>query len=213
MANIILDVDGTLWDSTAEVAVSWNEALQAFPKVQRRVTGEELKGLFGRPTSEIFEMVFTELSEQERERAEKACTENEHKHMNTAPCVVFDGVKEGLEKLSEEHSLFIVSNCLSGYIEAFLRNTGLSPYISDHLCFGDTGRAKGENILQIMRENELTSAVYVGDTAGDCTASKAANVPFVFASYGFGNVEKADVVIEEFGDLLKIDYENLTRPQ
>ena len=43
MEAIIFDVDGTLWDSTKEVAVAWNDALEKETKVKRRVTQEELK--------------------------------------------------------------------------------------------------------------------------------------------------------------------------
>ncbi|MFC7666362.1 HAD family hydrolase [Hymenobacter humi] len=34
--------------------------------------------------------------------------------------------------------------------------------------------------------------MYVGDTPGDLAASRAAEVPFIFATYGFGRVEAAE---------------------
>ena len=53
MEAIIFDVDGTLWDSTDEVAVSWNEALKRETELRRKVTAEELKKEFGKPLEEI----------------------------------------------------------------------------------------------------------------------------------------------------------------
>lgn len=54
---------------------------------------------------------------------------------------------------------------------------------------GRTQLTKGENISLVIKRNGIDSAFYVGDTIGDQIASKDANVPFVFAEYGFGNTE------------------------
>ena len=47
-------------------------------------------------------------------------------------------------------------------------------------------------------------AVYIGDTQGDADACKEADVPFVFAEYGFGTVKEADNTIQAFSDLLSL---------
>ena len=36
----------------------------------------------------------------------------------------------------KKNSSFIVSNCQAGYIEVFLEDTGLAPYVKDHLPLG-----------------------------------------------------------------------------
>ena len=43
-----------------------------------------------------------------------------------------------------------------------------------------------------------------GDTFGDYQACQEAEVPFVFASYGFGQVDTPDYVIEKPMDLLTL---------
>ena len=58
--------------------------------------------------------------------------------------------------------------------------------------------------MKITRDYHLTSPVYVGDTLGDYQACRKAGVPFVFASYGFGQVETPDYRIEKPLDLLNI---------
>jgi phosphoglycolate phosphatase len=63
---------------------------------------------------------------------------------------------------------------------------------------------KGDNIQKIIQDYKLSSPVYVGDTAGDYNASKQAGLPFVFASYGFGNVENPDYTISELKDLISL---------
>ena len=49
-----------------------------------------------------------------------------------------------------------------------------------------------------MSEHGITDAVYIGDTQGDADACKEADVPFVFAEYGFGSVKEADNTIRHF---------------
>ena len=103
--------------------------------------------------------------------------------------------------LAEKYPLFIVSNCQCGYIEVLLKTTGLGPYIKDHLCFGETQVSKGETMRMLVERNNLKSPVYIGDTQGDADACKAADVPFIFAEYGFGEVPSANRRIREFSEL------------
>ena len=55
-----------------------------------------------------------------------------------------------------------------------------------------------------MERNGFQSAVYVGDTQGDCDASAFAGIPFVFCEYGFGNVDRYDYKIQKFSELLEL---------
>ena len=93
-------------------------------------------------------------------------------------------------------------------VEQFLRKTQLEAYIKDIECFGNTGKNKGENIRLLVKRNSLKAPVYIGDTKGDCDASKEAGVPFIFASYGFGNVIEYEyeyaAKIGEMKDLLTL---------
>ena len=85
-----------------------------------------------------------------------------------------------------------------------MRKTGLGAYITDKECYGDTGKNKDENIRLVVERNHLKHPVYVGDTQGDCDAAASAGVPFVFASYGFGQADHADAVIHSFDELLEL---------
>ena len=118
--------------------------------------------------------------------------------------VLFADLEKTLQQLKENYRLFIVSNCQAGYIEVFLETSGLGSYFEGHLCPGDTGNAKADNICKIIQEYHLKAPVYVGDTLGDFNATKTAGIPFVFASYGFGQVPSPDYTIHCPGDLLNI---------
>lgn len=204
MEAIIFDVDGTLWDSTKEVEVAWNDALEKETKVKRRVTQEELKKEFGKPLEEIMADLFVELTKEEQLKLSKVLFRHQNKWMETAPCKVYEGVPEVLRKLAQTYKICIVSNCQEGYIEAFLKNTDLQDVITDHTCPGDTGRLKAENIRIIMERNHIREAVYVGDTQGDADACQKAGVPMIYAAYGFGEVEGEYPTIREFRELLQI---------
>ncbi|HIR26500.1 MAG TPA: HAD family hydrolase [Candidatus Choladousia intestinigallinarum] len=205
MDSFILDVDGTLWDSTPIVARAWTKALEE-GGCEREVTQEELKGLFGKTMKVIGEELLPEESQERRQELMDLCCRYEHEYLTADPCrICYPGVLDVIPKLAESHRVLIVSNCQSGYIELFLEKTGLGPWITDFECYGNTKKNKGENIRAIVERNRLESPVYVGDTQGDRQAAGEAGVPFVWASYGFGTPENWDKKIKEFSELLKWD--------
>lgn len=203
--GVILDVDGTLWDSTGIVAGSWTRAVRECGYRGVTVTAEQLKGLFGLTMDVIAQRLLPQLTAQEQRQVMELCCEYEHRDLSENECrICYPGVICTIRELSETVPLFIVSNCQSGYIELFLEKTGLGPYITDTECFGNTGKGKAENIRLVAERSHLRSPVYVGDTQGDCDASRAAGVPFVYASYGFGRPDHRDYEIREFSELRKL---------
>ncbi len=196
--SIIFDVDGTLWDSVPVVAVGWNKALHSFPEsASVTVTEDTLRGLFGKTVEDIGHALLDGLASEEKQaEIMEACFPAEEEALEETPPAPYEGVPEMFRILSEKYKLFIVSNCQAGYIECFLRLTGLGGYITDHVCPGDTGNAKAANIRLMVEKHDLKSAIYVGDIEGDHIASTEAGVPFVHAAYGFGEVAEPDAVIQ-----------------
>lgn len=206
--GLILDVDGTLWDSTPIVASAWTKAVRKNGCEGLTITADMLRQLFGKTMNVIADMLLPELPAEERYRIMDVCCEYEHKALAEDECnICYTGVVDTIRTLSEKLPLFIVSNCQSGYIELFLEKTGLSSCIKDIECFGNTGKKKSENMLLLMERNHLMHPIYVGDTQGDREASYEAGIPFIFASYGFGSVEDKKGQINTFSELLTLIQE------
>ena len=201
--SLILDIDGTLWDSTGIVADAWNDVVRSRPDVPVRFTPQRLKELFGKTLDRIADLSFPFLEPEDRYELIRICCEREHESIRaSSQDILYPGVRETVRELSGICPLFIVSNCQAGYIELFLEKTGLGPCIRDFECPGYTGLEKGPNIRLVADRNHLCSPVYVGDTSGDQKACAAAGIPFCHASYGFGYAEAPEYTIGQFSDLL-----------
>ena len=85
-----------------------------------------------------------------------------------------------------------------------MEKMGLTHLIRGHLCFGDTGTEKGQTILELMRRHGMTEAVYIGDTQGDYEATLVAEIPFIWAAYGFGNPTGYVARVEDIRQLPQI---------
>lgn len=204
MDSIIFDVDGTLWDSTEIVAQSWTEYLQEEEGIDMEITASRLMTLFGQLLPDIARQLFPGLEKAEQLRVIDGCCQAEHRALFKKSAPLYPQLENTLKELSARFPLFIVSNCQAGYIEVFLESTGLGHYFKGHLCPGDTGLAKAENIRKVAEDFGLLSPVYVGDTMGDYEACQKAGVPFIFASYGFGEVPDSPLSIRTPADLLSI---------
>jgi len=202
--GILFDVDGTIWDSTGVVTEAWNKALADTGHGDIQVTSDRLKGLFGLPMMDIIKDILPNADIDELKQFETVCYKYEENFIKEKAGSVYGNIGEVIKKLADKYKVFIVSNCQSGYIELVIDHLGLEEYITDHVCPGDSGLLKAENILLMCEKHNLKKPVYVGDTQMDANACEKAGVPMVFASYGFGEVEKCAAVINEPNELLNI---------
>ncbi len=196
--GIIFDMDGTLWDSAENVARSWDIACG-----EECFTKSDIMGVMGQTMDKIAERFFPEKNEEDRTAILTRCCEVENEYLREHGGEIYANTEKTLRALAKATRLFIVSNCQSGYIEAFLDFYKLGGLITDKLCWGDTGLQKSENIRLIIERNGLTKALYVGDTQTDCDSAYAAGAGFAYASYGFGTADRYDMKLEDISDLVK----------
>ncbi len=199
--GIIFDMDGTLWDSAEGVAKSWSKVVAKEYDKGRVITTEEIKSVMGKTMDVIASILFPKVEEKARMALLERCCREENAYLQEHGGRLYEDLEETLQKLSERYPLYIVSNCQSGYIEAFLAHYGFEAYFEDIECFGNNGQKKGENIRNVVRRNELTHAVYVGDIQGDYDASMEAGVKFIHAAYGFGTIAQQVPAIQRFSEL------------
>ena len=204
--SLILDIDGTLWDSRVLVAEGWNAQLRAEGLEHLCVTAEGLTPLFGKTQQELADIMFASLPETERMPLMERCMDREQRYLEENACDVgYPEVCATLEKLAEDHRLFIVSNCEKGFPEICMEKMGFAQLISGHLCYGDTRTCKGETILKLMADHGISSACYIGDTQGDADAAALAGIPFVYCAYGVCQVKQYWKSIDSFKELLEKD--------
>jgi phosphoglycolate phosphatase len=187
--SIIFDLDGTLWDSTESVAVAWQTTKQRVGYVKEDITPQIVASICGMTYDEIFEKLFPYLDTEQRMNFQLLCSKMELEVLAERGGKLYPHLEETLKYLAKKYKLFIVSNCQSGYIEIFLNTSKLGQYFSGHQCYGTKNQPKAENIKDIVNEHELKAPVYIGDTQGDYNSSAKAGVPFIFAAYGFAEVE------------------------
>ena len=199
---LIFDIDGTLWDSRALVAEGYNIQLRKEGLAHLCVTAEDLKPLFGKVMTEIADAILATVPAPERYAIMDRCMETENRYLEQNPCHIgYEGIRETMEALSGQYRLFIVSNAQCSYPELCIEKLGLGDLIEGHLCFGDTGTSKGKTIRTLMERHNIESAVYIGDTQGDYEATLEAEVPFIWAAYGFGTPAHWDAKIDRFSQL------------
>ena len=198
--GIIFDVDGTLWDSTGLVAEAWNPVFEKHGFAPF-LTSDILKKEFGKPLPVILEDLLPEYPEDDRLAMLDELYAVENEILETTPPAPYQGLEDALKALWGQIPLFIVSNCQAGYIETFLAATGFEGYFEDHLCPGDTGKLKADNIRAIIDKHGLTNPAYLGDIQADCDASREAGAAFLWAAYGFGYVEEPDAEVPDISAL------------
>ena len=199
--SIIFDLDGTLWDSVDEIVVTWNSVIERYPGIRPPITRTEQESVMGLQMDDIAQRLFPKESAARQTALMAECVAAENDFLYKHGATLYPLLRETLQELKRRYSLYIVSNCQSGYIEAFLHAHQLEPLFDGFLCYGDTGRGKADNISEVVRRYGLKDPVYVGDTLGDAQAAEAAGVPFIFARYGFGHVEHYAAAVDSFQEL------------
>ena len=197
-AGVIFDLDGTLWDSTYVITPAWDRVLS---QAGRHVTRDDMASVMGMTDREIGAALLPELDGDASTALVRIASREEVPAIRRYGGMLYPGVADTLRKLSEDDNLFIVSNCMDGYIQAFLYAHSMGPYFRDYACLDFPAQDKASNIRAICEKYALKQAVYVGDTASDGRAARLAGLPFIHAAYGFGKTDDADGVLHTFSEL------------
>jgi phosphoglycolate phosphatase len=203
--SIIFDLDGTLWDSTGNVAKAWQKAKEEVDYISLDFTKDVIRSITGMTYKAIFEKLLPDLTDEKREAFKAIASKYELDVLHTLGGELYPKLDETLKYLLANYKLYIVSNCQSGYIEVFFKISGMEHYFLGHQCYGTKSLPKSENIKDIVKDHNLKSPVYIGDTMGDYNAATTAGVPFIFAAYGFGVVNEDQIAtVQEFKELRDI---------
>ena len=200
---IIFDMDGTLWDSADNVAVSWNMAMKQFGYEREPINEADMQRVMGKTMDKIAEILFDKVEGEERAALLELACKVENDYLREHGGVLYPEIRSTMEQLKENYRLFIVSNCQAGYIEAFLDYYQFHDLVEDIECFGNNDKPKWDNIALICERNGVAKedAVYVGDIQGDYDASRKAGVKFIHAAYGFGMIDAEVPKIQTFAEL------------
>ena len=199
---LLFDLDGTLWDSAAPVTAAWNEVFQREDPSLPLLTPDDIYGVMGMTMQEIGETLYPSWHSPSRKAIFDECCTYEVEYLRSHCGVLYPDFRPVLESLrAEGYELAVVSNCQTGYIDAFLASSGAADLFLDYEEWQRTGLVKGENIRLVMSRNGYSKGFYIGDTEKDREAALLARIPFIHAAYGFGKVKSADGVIRSLRDL------------
>lgn len=204
--SIIFDLDGTLWTTIDSCVKALADVKNKHNDIIYDISAKMVKDSMGKPFDENVKTYYGYLNKEKAIKYAKEAFANNAKNLSENGGTLFPQTSDTIKKLAKNFQLYIVSNCMEDYMQAFLNSSGLKEYFCDYESHERTGLSKGENIKLVMERNHLKNVIYVGDTIGDKIASDYAGIPFAYASYGFGEVEEYDYKLKEFSDLLTIVY-------
>jgi phosphoglycolate phosphatase len=200
---IIFDLYGTLWYATIACSMAWNKSFEQCGYLNR-IDRKSIKKISGSPLDIVLDQYFAFINKKDYGKIIELYKKNEPVFMENIGGRLFPNERDTLNKLCKNKKLFIVSNCLKGYIENFIMKKKLSKVFIGYKSSGETGHQKGENIKEIIKEYKLKGPIYAGDTQLDYEASKDNNIPFIYARYGFGKVEDVKYEIKNIKELLEV---------
>jgi phosphoglycolate phosphatase len=205
------DLDGTLFDTSADLAAALNHALAQLGRPPLPV--EAVKPMIGRGARFMLEQGLTASGGGDPDLLARSYLEllafyDENIARSTRP---FPGLSEALDALEARGAkVAIVTNKAENLAVKLVTELAL-----DHrfacLIGGDTlgpdkRKPSPEGIHEMIRRCGGGRAAFVGDSIFDVQAARAAGIPSIAVSFGFlaGPVEAlgADAVIDHFAELL-----------
>ena len=98
---VIFDLDGTLWNSSANVAASWNVVIEQELGKPNALTGADILQYMGLTMTEIADLHFGFLPPEQRYDLSHKCEVFENGYITEHGGRLFEGVEENLKKLKD----------------------------------------------------------------------------------------------------------------
>jgi phosphoglycolate phosphatase len=204
---IICDLDGTLIDTSRDIANALNYALRSLGLGS--FTVEDTKKMVGEGITRLIEKLIGDEKREERDVAIQKFLGYYSQHL-VDYSEVYPKVKETLAKLNE-YKKAVISNKREHLSQKILDRLDLLKYF-DIVVGSDTTSEKKPSALPIMyvlTKLKVNSheALIVGDSNFDIEAGKKAGIHTVAVTYGYREKQylvNADYIIDTFDNLLAI---------
>ena len=209
---IILDFDGTLGDTRANIVLTMRRTLV---RLGYAVPDENtIAATIGVPLEKGFEQMLPGISLDDVALCARTYREIFEKCRKELVPNLFPHVIETLDALKEAgYVLTIASSRSYGSLKEFLQEMGIAPYISYVLGANSVTHAKPhpEPVLKTMADMDFTAdeTLVVGDMPVDIQMGKGAGARTCAVTYGNASREEliaagADYVIDDFSELTGI---------
>jgi phosphoglycolate phosphatase len=210
------DLDGTLLDSSFELAASLNHALSTIGRPP--FDPEQVKTLVGMGTRHMLTLGLQQSggADDETVRALHPVLVDHYRANLGSNCPPFPGMIDALDALAAmDVKLAVVTNKFESLAIELFRNIGLADRFVT-IIGGDTmdrilgtkgnGKPKPAPIYEMITRCGGGRAAFVGDSIHDVHAAQAAGIPVVAVAFGFLNQPAeelgADAFIGHYGELI-----------
>ena len=210
---IILDFDGTLGDTRANIVLTMTQTLAqlGYPAQDE----ETIAATIGLPLEKGFEQMLPGIGPDDVALCAKTYRSIFEKNRKLLVPKLFPHVKETLAALQEAgYVLTIASSRSYGSLKEFLSEMGIEPFISYVLGANSVTRAKPhpEPVLKTMEDLgfKADETLVVGDMPVDILMGKGAGTRTCAVTYGNASrgdlaAAGADRIIDDFSQMLTLD--------
>jgi phosphoglycolate phosphatase len=205
---LIFDLDGTLADTSLDIANAVNYAIE--PLGKNRYSVEEIKAMVGSGITKLLRSLIPSETSIPEENIIKRFLEYYSEHLldNTK---AYPYVKETLLKIGGRYKKAVISNKREGFSREILEGIDILQFF-DIVLGSDSVREHKPSpvpVLEVMKRFGAAKdeAVMIGDSSYDIQAGRAAGIKVIAVTYGFRSRETlkdADYIIDKLDELLNI---------
>lgn len=197
--HICFDLDGVLIDSIDLMKYCWENTVKEF-NINHKF--EDFSALIGLPLTSIISILGLPNGAKFIEHYKKLSYQNLDK------IKVAKDTIDNLKKLSRNYKISIYTSKTQERVEKIIDLFFKSIYFDSILTSDDVLHSKPdpEGLFKICKLVNSTNkqSIYVGDTNFDFQTSKNAQMDFIYASWGYGEVENFKYKINHLKELTKI---------
>lgn len=212
---VAFDLDGTLVDSAPDLAAAANGMLAALGL--RALPQERVTAMIGEGIDALVSRALAESAGRDPAAGELAAASHRFHEIYAGAVFrasrVYPGVMDGLERLAARGvPLGCITNKAARFTKALLGESGLARRLSFVECAESAEQRKPAPFLLRKACGDLSIApgdlLYVGDSAIDVAAARAAGCPVVLVAYGYNRGRPAseagaDAVIRSVAELAR----------
>jgi len=200
---IIFDMDGTLIDSSGAMTLSVNFVRNCIglPPIEKKM----LEYYINQPDQHLSKIFY---NTETYDPAHRALFREHYMRSNSTMISLYPDVKEMLYYLSQKACLCIATNASDFFARHMLEELGIIEHFSAVIGANNVSEPKPSPIMlhHIIEETHcaLSDSILIGDSIKDEGAALNAGMDFIFADWGYGTSDTANLRANNIHELIAI---------